>query len=63
MELVTGLLLLLAGVVGLKLACPRSGKPRSFVGTNLEIPVTLMILSAFAVGVVLVIGGIAAFRS
>jgi hypothetical protein len=63
MDLLFGLILLVAGIVGLKLARPKAGKPRSFVGTNLEVPVTLAILGLIAVGIVLTITGVAALRS
>ena len=62
-EVVLGVGLLFAGVVALILARPKDGKPRSFVGTNLEIPIALSILGAITVGAVLTIGGLVAFGS
>jgi hypothetical protein len=63
MELVVGLALLAAGIVGLTLARPKGGKHRSFVGTNLEIPIVLSILGMIVVGMVLAILGVVALRS
>jgi hypothetical protein len=58
MQLVMGLVLLAAGIIALKLARPKGGKSRSFVGTNLEIPVVLSILGMIVVGMVLAFIGV-----
>jgi hypothetical protein len=62
MRVLIGVMFLIAGVAGLLVARPRHGRPRSFVGTNLEVPAVLLILGAIAVGMVLSISGIAAWR-
>ena len=63
MKLVFGLVLALCGVAGLLLARPRNGKPASFVGTSAEVPIALVILGAFGVGIILIIAGVAEIRS
>ena len=63
MQLVVGLVLLATGIIGLKLARPKGGKHRSFVGTSLEIPIVLSILGMIVVGIVLAILGVVALRS
>ena len=59
MQALVGVLFLIGGISVLLLARPQNGKPRSFVNTNLEIPVVLTILGAFAVGMVLTVRGVA----
>jgi hypothetical protein len=57
MTLIIGILLLLGGIVAIRLAAPRKGSPRGFVGTPLEVPIVLMIVLAIGVGIILTIGG------
>jgi hypothetical protein len=59
MGLVVGLVLIVAAIAGLWAARPRGGKPRAFVNTRLEVPVTIAIIISFAVGVVLLIEDLA----
>jgi hypothetical protein len=56
MKLLLGLIVLVAAVGIWKLSLPKGGKPRSFVNTNLEAPIALVIIGALALGVVLSIG-------
>ena len=62
MRALIGILFLIAAIAGLLLARPRSGTPRSFVNTNLGVPIVLVILGAMAVGAVLTISGVASLR-
>jgi len=59
MQPLIGVLFLIGGIAGLLLARPQNGKIRSFVNTNMEIPIVLTILGAFAIGMVLTIRGVA----
>lgn len=62
MRALFGLALLVGGIGALLAVRPRNGKPRSFVGTAMEIPVALSVVLALGVGVVLAVGGIWANR-
>jgi len=63
MNLAIGSALIIVAWVGLQLTRPKDGKPRSFVNTSLEVPVTLVITGAFGVGLILTIAGIGALWS
>ena len=62
MQLLSGIALFVGGLICLLLARPKSGKARWFVGTSLEVPITLLVLGAIALGGILTIAGIAAPR-
>ena len=57
MKLLLGVVFLVAAVGIWKLSLPKGGKPRSFVNTNLEAPIALVIIGVLALGAVLSIGG------
>ena len=63
MNLIIGVVLTVAAIAGLLLARPRNGKPAAFVGTNAEVPIALIILGAFGLGVMLIVVGVAELRS
>ena len=54
MQPLIGVLFLIGGIAGLLLARPQNGKIRSFVNTNMEIPIVLTILGVFAIGFIIV---------
>lgn len=58
MRLLLGLSLLIGGIGALLAVRPKNGKPRPFVGTNMEVPVAISVVLALGVGVVLTIGGL-----
>ena len=63
MNLIIGVVLTVAAIVGLLMARPRNGKPAVFVGTSAEVPIALAILGAFGVGIMLIVVGVAEIRS
>jgi hypothetical protein len=59
MQLLSGLVLLVGGILTLLAARPKQGRPRFFVGTGLETPVVISVIMAMGVGTVLTVAGIA----
>lgn len=60
MQLVIGILLLVGAIVAFRFSLPKNGKPRRFVGTQLESPVVIAILIAAGMGLLMTIMGVAA---
>lgn len=58
MQLVIGILLLVGAIVAFRLSLPKNGKPRRFVGTQLESPVVIAILMAAGIGLLMTILGV-----
>ena len=59
MQFIVGIAMLVVGIGALLVARPRNGTPRSFVGTGLEIPIVITLVTAIGIGTVLTVGGIA----
>jgi hypothetical protein len=59
MSFVAGIVLLVGGIVALLASRPKHGRPRFFVGTNLEPTIAIGLVMAIGFGTVLTIGGIA----
>jgi hypothetical protein len=60
MQLVIGILLFVGAVVAFRFSLPKNGKPRRFVGTQLESPIVIAILLAAGLGLLMTIMGVSA---
>jgi hypothetical protein len=60
MQLIIGILLFVGAIVAFRFSLPKNGKPRAFVGTQLESPIVIAILLGGGVGLLMTILGVAA---
>jgi hypothetical protein len=60
MQLAIGILLFVGAIVAFRFSLPKDGKPRAFVGTQLESPIVIAILIAGGLGLLMALRGVAA---
>ena len=57
MQLTIGILLFIGAVIAFRFSLPKNGKPRRFVGTQLESPIVIAILLAAGLGLLMALMG------